>query len=54
MKQLLIMQLNLKIDELAKKHMTDKANISISYENFQFFYYVNMGQINQEKRPLIF
>ena len=54
MKQILILQLNIKIDELAKKYFTDKVNISISYENFQFFYYVNMGKQNQVKEPLIF
>lgn len=48
------MQLNIKIDELAKKYFTDKSNISISYENFQFFYYVNMGKSNQVKELLIF
>ena len=54
MKQILILQLNIKIDELAKKHFTDKSNISISYENFQFYYYVDMGKDNQIKKPLIF
>ena len=54
MKQILIMQLNIKIDELAKNNMTDKANVAISYENFQFYYYVNMGKANQVKELLIF
>ena len=54
MKQILIMQLNIKIDELAKKYMTDKANIAISYENFQFYYYVNMGKSFEVKQLLIF
>lgn len=54
MKQILIMHLNIKIDELAKKYFTDKANIAISYENFQFYYYVNIGKENQVKQPLIF
>jgi len=54
MKQILIMQLNIKIDELAKKYMTDKANIAISYENYQFYYYVNMGKSFEVKQLLIF
>jgi hypothetical protein len=53
-KQILIMSLNIKIDELAKKYHTDKSNIAISYENFQFYYYVNLGKHDKIKEFLNF
>ncbi len=43
MKQLLIAALNKKVDELAKKHFVSKEQIRISYEFYEFFYYVERG-----------
>ena len=41
MKQLLIAHLNKLIDDLAKKHYVSKEQIRISYEFYQFYYYVD-------------
>jgi hypothetical protein len=43
MKELLIMQLNKKIADLAKKHCVDKDQIKITYEDYQLYYYVTKG-----------
>jgi predicted transcriptional regulator len=51
MKQILIAALNKKVDELAKKHIVDKDKVKITYENYQFYYYIERnGQM--EKRIL--
>jgi predicted transcriptional regulator len=51
MKQILIAALNKKIDELSKKHIVDKDKVKITYENYQFYYYIERnGQL--EKRVL--
>ena len=44
MKQILIAALNSKIDELSKKHFVGKEQIRITYEFYQFFYYVDRGK----------
>lgn len=51
MKQLLIAALNKKVDELAKKHLVDKDKVKITYEKYEFYYYIERnGQM--EKRRL--
>lgn len=43
MKEILKMHLNLKVEELAKKHLVDKDNVAILYENYQFYYLITRG-----------
>ncbi len=48
-KQILLTHLKLKVEELARKHQVDKDKIKITYEDFQLFYYVDLGNEIQKR-----
>ena len=48
-KQILLTHLKLKVEELARKHQVDKSKIKITYEEWQLFYYVDLGTEVQKK-----
>ena len=51
MKQLLIAALKQKVEELAEKHYVVKDQVTITYENYQLFYYITIYD-EVEKRVL--
>ena len=42
--QILINHLNGVVDKLAKKHMVSKEQVRITYEFYQFYYYIDEGK----------